>query len=94
MVIFRALLVLVSILFVFSVRRILAPFVMAAFISYVLEPIVSILQGSGVPRTRAILLVYLVFLIGILLLGIYFLPGFIKDLRDLSVAIPQYIEKV
>lgn len=78
----------------FWLRRILAPFVMAAFISYVLEPVVSILQGYGVSRMRAILLVYVALLTGVLLLGIFFFPRFVTDLRDLSVAIPEYTEKV
>ncbi|QUL98082.1 MAG: AI-2E family transporter [Candidatus Fermentithermobacillus carboniphilus] len=75
-------------------RGILAPFVIAAFLSYVLEPVVSTIHRWGIPRARAILFVYLLLFSAAFLLGVYFIPGFIRDVRELSAALPQYIESL
>lgn len=44
------------------VATVLTPFLLAAFITYLLHPLVEYLHGKGVPRALAILLIYLLFL--------------------------------
>lgn len=78
-------------LFLFAVRQVLPPFIIAAFLSYILEPVVSAVQGQGLSRTRSILLVYflLACLLGILV--IFFIPAFVKDIQGLAAQIPRVI---
>lgn len=40
------------------IKTVLAPFIVALIISYVLNPIVSMLGGRKVPRSIAVLLIY------------------------------------
>ncbi len=81
---------LVACVFLILVRGILAPFILAAFVSYVLEPPVSFFQSRGMSRSGAIGLVYLIIFTVIILVGLYFVPRFFQDLRELSQAIPGY----
>ena len=46
--------------FLYFIRSILAPFVLAFFVSYILTPLVDRMEGRGLNRTLSILLVYLV----------------------------------
>lgn len=77
--------------FVYAVRSALPPFVIAAFLSYVLEPLVAFLQRRRVPRSQSILMVY-AGLFGLLaVLIIYFVPAFAKDLQGLASQVPRLI---
>ena len=64
-----ALVVLVALYFLWRVREILPPFIIAFFFAALLDPVVTRLQRRGVARVRAVLTIYLlVFLL--LVLGI------------------------
>lgn len=81
-------------LFTVLVRGVLAPFILAAFLSYVLEPPVTFFHRRGMSRSGAIGFVYLIIFTSAVLLGLYFVPRFFEDLRELSMAIPKYIESI
>lgn len=80
-------------------KAIIAPFVVAFFLAYALNPVVRALQKKGARRDLAILSVYLViFLLGAMLIEIV-LPQFIHDLTRMVQKMPtifndfQSIEK-
>ncbi len=75
--------------FLFRVRRMLPPFVMAAFISFVLEPLVSWLESKKLPRAKAILLIYAVAVLAFSAVTFYFVPRFARHLKVLSGEIPK-----
>src|SRR5699024_5475799 len=71
--------------------KLLTPFVIAAFISYLLYPVIQKLQQANINKTLAILIIYFCFfsLIGLM---IYFvIPIFVNQLHDLSEQLPQMI---
>lgn len=70
-------------------KTILAPFVIALMISYLLHPVVSMLNRRKVPRTVAVLLIYAVFLtsMGVILLNLT--PVFINQAKELNEHLPE-----
>jgi predicted PurR-regulated permease PerM len=70
----------------------LIPFITAAFITYLLHPLVEYIHEKGLPRWAAILLIYFLFFGGIGY-GLYKgIPLFIQQLRQLSESLPALIE--
>jgi len=76
----------------FSVMKvILIPFIIAIFITYLLHPIVEKIHTHGVPRTVAILIIYIIFFGGIGF-GLYKgIPAVILQLRDLAENFPDLL---
>jgi len=70
---------------------ILAPFLFAAILAYILNPIVERLAGKHVPRTLAVLLVMLGLLVLIVTFALVVLPLFTKELRLLAERLPAFI---
>lgn len=71
----------------------LLPFFIAAFITYLLHPIIELLHKKGLHRGTAIILIYLLFFGGFgysLYKGI---PIFISQLKDLSASAPIFAEQ-
>lgn len=75
-------------IFVF-LKAILAPFLAAMIISYVLNPVVSMLAGRKMPRSVAVLLIYAVFLTAITVIAINLIPMFIEQLEELNEHLPE-----
>jgi predicted PurR-regulated permease PerM len=70
----------------------LIPFFIAAFITYLLHPLVEYIHEKGIPRWAAILLIYFLFFGGIGY-GLYKgIPLFIQQLKDLSESLPALVE--
>ncbi len=67
---------------------------MAAFISFVLEPLVSWLESRKVPRSKGILSIYALVILATLAVTLYFVPRFAKDIKVLSGEIPKLIALV
>ncbi|TDF97690.1 AI-2E family transporter [Paenibacillus piri] len=72
---------------------ILAPFVIAMVISYVLNPIVSLLNARKMPRTVAVLLIYAVFIVVVTVVLMNLIPVFIRQLTEFNEHIPQLASK-
>jgi predicted PurR-regulated permease PerM len=70
---------------------ILAPFLFAAILAYILNPIVERLAGKHVPRTLAVLLVMSGLLVLIVAFALVVLPLFTKELRLLAERLPAFI---
>ncbi|MFD0714027.1 AI-2E family transporter [Paenibacillus sp. GCM10027626] len=70
-------------------KAVLAPFLIAMIISYVLNPIVSLLGERRMPRTIAILLIYAVFCASLAVILINAIPMFIEQLEQLNRHMPN-----
>ncbi|WP_127579566.1 AI-2E family transporter [Paenibacillus koleovorans] len=70
-------------------KAVLAPFLIAIIISYVLNPIVNMLSARKVPRTMAVLLIYIVFIACVVVVLMNLIPMFIKQLRELNEHMPD-----
>lgn len=70
-------------------KAVLGPFIIAMIISYVLNPIVSILHERKVPRTIAVLLIYAVFCAAIAVLLVNLIPMFIGQVQELNQHMPE-----
>ena len=75
------------------VSAVLAPFLLAMIISYVLNPIVELLNKRRVPRTIAILLIYTIFIISLTVIVMNLIPMFTEQLTELNEHIPQMTMK-
>lgn len=74
-------------------KAVLAPFAIAMIISYVLNPIVVLLNRRKVPRTVAVLLIYVVFLTSLTVVLMNLIPMFMEQLLELNEHIPQFTMK-
>jgi predicted PurR-regulated permease PerM len=74
-------------------KAILGPFLIAMIISYVLNPIVSLLNHRKVPRTAAVLLIYAVFITTMTVVVMNIIPMFLKQLRELNEHMPELTMK-
>lgn len=70
-------------------KSVLTPFIVAMIISYILNPIVVLLNQRKVPRTIAVLLIYSVFIASVTVVIINIIPMFVKQLEELSEHLPQ-----
>jgi predicted PurR-regulated permease PerM len=74
------------------VKLVLVPFLTAYFIAYLLHPLVEKLHQKGMPRTLAILLIYVLFFGGIGY-GVYKgIPVAVSQLKDMNENFPQFVK--
>jgi len=86
--------ILVCIYFFYLIRGVIFSLGLAVLLAYLLNPLVSVIEKRGTPRTWAILLVYLAlffFTAGVFLYGV---PRIIEQLDRLAETIPQYTRQV
>ncbi|MFX3634840.1 MAG: AI-2E family transporter [Candidatus Pristimantibacillus sp.] len=70
-------------------KAVLAPFLIAMIISYVLNPIVTMLHERKVPRTIAVLLIYVLFFTGLAVILVNVIPMFMEQLQQLNEHVPD-----
>jgi predicted PurR-regulated permease PerM len=75
-------------------NAILGPFFIAMIISYLLHPIVQMLNARGVPRSLAVLLIYTVFIASLVILVINMLPMLEDQLNELVEHVPEWNRKI
>ncbi|OYD08846.1 AI-2E family transporter [Paludifilum halophilum] len=75
-------------------KAVLGPFLVAVIISYLLNPIVTLLSNHSVPRSLAVLLIYTLFITAITIVLINLVPLFHTQLEELSEHFPQWNERV
>ncbi len=73
---------------------ILTPFLIAMVISYLLNPLVTVLNKRNVPRPIAVLLIYLSFILIVTVIVMNTLPTLVHQLKDVGEHIPQLIAHV
>ncbi|MCX7139611.1 MAG: AI-2E family transporter [Proteobacteria bacterium] len=78
-------------LLLYFLSPILAPFLFAAILAYMTNPLVGWLERHRVPRTLGTVLVMLLLLGFFVLLLLILLPLFVKEVRLLSERLPSYL---
>ncbi len=79
--------------FLWSVRSVLLPFVLAALLAYLLAPFVAMLEERGLSRALSIVVVYATLLgVSAVMVGFGY-PRLIRELNGLTEAIPLYAAK-
>jgi predicted PurR-regulated permease PerM len=73
---------------------VLMPLAIAGVIAYLLDPLVDLIEGRGLPRARAILTVFGLALIVVLLITASVLPQVIRETRELTQRIPAYAARL
>jgi predicted PurR-regulated permease PerM len=68
----------------------------AIFLALALDPAVGLIQrvrirGRGLPRVLAVLLVYVVFFAGLVLLILHVFPSIVRDIEGLGQKLPTYV---
>ena len=76
--------------FFYYIRVILTPFFLGFLLAYILEPQVSFLEKKRIPRSVAIILIYVVLTAVFVMFLLYALPILLKDLYRIIEIIPRY----
>lgn len=84
---------LLSVLFAF-LKTVLAPFLIAVLISYLLNPIVALLSRRGVPRSIAVLMIYALFIASITIMLINTIPLFNIQIQELAEHVPEWNQQM
>lgn len=71
------------------IKTIIMPFFIAVIISYILNPVVTILNKRKVPRTIAVLLIYGVFITSVTVIIMNMTPMLIRQAAELNEHMPQ-----
>lgn len=77
-----------------TVGEVLKPFIIAAAISYLMNPLVRFFEKRGIPRIYGVAIVYLIFIVLILLVSFILVPRLIKEISGLVLNIPQYSSQI
>lgn len=85
------LLLLAGIYFLYLVRGILFPFLIASVIAYVVNPLIEKLLNRGFSRTGAIVLLFGMILTVFLIIFVFALPLVVEELNRLSQTLPSYV---
>lgn len=93
--------IITLILFIFLILRygltvgeVFKPFVIAAAISYLMNPLVKFFEKRGITRIFGVAIVYLIFVVLILLISFILVPRLIKEISGLVLNIPQYSSQI
>lgn len=73
--------------------NILLPFAIAAFITYLLHPVVERLHAGGLHRGIAVFIIYVIFFGGIGFAVYKGLPEIVRQIKDLTTSIPALAEQ-
>jgi predicted PurR-regulated permease PerM len=83
-----------ALFFLYKVRRVFTPFLLAALLAYMLKPAVQQLEKKGLKRPAAILLMYLLVL-GVSLPVVFFvLPRLLTELNDFMKQLPLFTVEI
>ena len=74
-------------------KAVLGPFIVAMIISYVLNPIVTLLHDRKVPRTAAVLLIYVVFFTFLTVIIVNIIPMFMDQMQELNKHLPELMKR-
>jgi len=85
--------VLATLTFFYLVRGVLLPFVLGFIVAMILEPIVLKLRHRGVPRGRAVLLVFGLFFSVVLALGVFTVPIITGQVVSLNTGVASLAQK-
>lgn len=80
--------------FLYLIRELFLPFILAIVLVYLLNPLVDRMEKRGSPRVTAILILYLGVIIVVLSMLMYGVPRMVKQLEELVESIPAYTDQV
>ncbi len=93
-IIFRTILILLGIWFIYVVRDAVALFFIAVILTAAIEPAVNWFQGKKIPRPFGVLIIYLlIFLIGGMLMS-FLIPSMVSQFKDFSKDFPFHMERL
>jgi predicted PurR-regulated permease PerM len=72
-------------------RFIIGPFIAAAIVCYLLHPVVKLLHEKGIPRSIAVLLIYLIFIVSLTVIFLRVTPVFLQQVQDLTEHLPEMV---
>ena len=81
-------------LFLWKVKGILAPFVVAMIVAATLNPPMERLQAKGFPRLASVLIIYVVFFVTMGVFFTWLFPILVKEATMLGRSWPQYVDAV
>jgi predicted PurR-regulated permease PerM len=73
-------------------QPLLVPVAVAAIMAYLLDPVVEWLAKRGIPRTRAVLFVFAIALLGLAGILVWVLPQLYDQSVHLSTSLPKFME--
>ncbi|MDD4237988.1 MAG: AI-2E family transporter [Desulfotomaculaceae bacterium] len=89
--IFFLLAIVLAVYFFYLLKGLMVSFILAAFLTYLLNPIVNAIERRGTPRSYAILLTYLALAFVVAGIFLHIVPRVLKQLYSLEATIPLYI---
>jgi len=92
--IFRAILIILSIVFLYLVRDVIALIFISILIVSAIDPAVDWMQKKKIPRPLGVSIVYLAMLAVISLSVSFLIPPLVEQFRDLSQKLPAYYQSV
>lgn len=93
-IVFRTVLIILGIWFVYVIRDIVAILLIAIIATSAIEPAVNWMDSKKIPRSLAVLILYLA-LLSLIGLVVYFItPSFISQFKDFSQNFPSHIDKI
>ena len=84
------LIIIVCLLLYFS-RRVVAPFLIAFALSYLMDPLVDRMESRGASRTLSVLFLMMAFFVLVVFAGIFLVPILSMQTENLVQNIPVYI---
>lgn len=79
--------------FLYFLKGLIFPFFIALIISYLLHPIVSALHDRGVPRSIAVLLIYVLFFGSITVIVMNAFPVLLSQIKDFAEHLPNMLNR-
>ncbi|GAV22442.1 AI-2E family transporter [Carboxydothermus pertinax] len=86
--------IIAALIFFYRIRAVFFPFILAGFLAYLLHWPVDLLEKWGIKRGFGIILLYLVLGFIIFLIAKFLLPSFVRQVNDLLVVLPGYLNQV
>lgn len=84
-----------GVLFLYAVRDILAPFVVATALAYLLNPVVeSMARLPRLSRTGAVAVLYLLLIALLIVLGLLVVPALVGQVRDININLDEVVEHI
>lgn len=80
--------------FLIRIKGILLPFIVAIILAYLFYPLICFLRRKNIPRTWAIYIISIIFLMLISMFVFFVFPGLLRELDELVVVIPDYMNQI
>lgn len=74
---------------VYLLGPVLTPFLLSALLAYIADPLVDRLEGWRIPRTAAVILVFLLVLVVLGLLLLIAVPALVREIAGLIAQVPE-----